>query len=60
MKDVEIKERIEKIAKANNTLIIDTRIFLQIFENFLNGKIKKEEIKTMFKDNVGVLTLKKT
>ncbi len=56
----EIKERIEKIAKANNTLIIDTRIFLQIFENFLNGKIKKEEIKTMFKDNVGVLTLKKT
>lgn len=53
----EIKERIEKIAKANKTLIIDTRIFLQIFEKFLNGEIKKEEIKKMFKDNVGILTL---
>lgn len=38
-------------------LIIDIRIFLQIFENFLNGDIKKEEIKKMFKDNVGILTL---
>lgn len=53
----EIKERIEKIAKANKTLIIDTRIFLQIFEKFLNGEIKKEEIKKMFKENVGILTL---
>lgn len=50
-----IKDRIEKIAKANNTLIIDTRVFLNIFEDFLNKKIKKEEIKKLFKDNIGLL-----
>lgn len=50
-----IKDRIEKIAKANNTLIIDTRVFLNIFEDFLNEKITKEEIKDLFKDNIGVL-----
>lgn len=51
----EIKDRIEKIAKANNTLIIDTKVFLNIFEDFLNKKIKKEEIKDLFKDNTGIL-----
>ena len=54
-----IKDRIEKIAKANNTLIIDTRVFLKIFENFLNKKIKKEEIKNLFKDNIGILKYEK-
>lgn len=53
---VEIKERLEKIAKANNTLIIDTRIFLKIFEDFLNKKIGKEQIKNLFKDNIGKLS----
>lgn len=55
---VEIKERLEKIAKANNTLIIDTRVFLQIFEDFLNKKINKEQIKTLFQDNIGKLFYK--
>ena len=52
---VEIKERLEKIAKANNTLIIDTRVFLKIFEDFLNKKINKEQIKELFKENIGKL-----
>lgn len=52
---VKIKERVEKIAKANNTLIVDTRIFLNIFEDFLNNKIRKDEIKEIFKNNIGVL-----
>lgn len=52
---VKIKERVEKIAKANNTLIVDTRIFLNIFEDFLNNKIRKDEIKEIFKSNIGVL-----
>ena len=52
---VKIKERVEKIAKANNTLIVDTRIFLNIFEDFLNNKITKDEIKEIFKSNIGVL-----
>ena len=56
-----IKERIEKIAKANNTLIIDTKVFLNIFEDFLNKKITKGEIKDLFKDNTGIIkyTVKK-
>lgn len=55
---VEIKERLEKIAKANNTLIVDTREFLKIFEDFLNKKIDKEKIKEIFKNNIGVLEYK--
>lgn len=50
-----IKDRIKKIAKANNTLIIDTRVFLNIFEDFLNKKITKEEIKELFIENNGIL-----
>lgn len=53
-----IKNRIETIAKANNTLIIDTRILLNIFEDFLNNKINKEEIKEIFKNNKGILDYK--
>ena len=56
---VEIKDRIEKIAKANNTLIIDTRVFLNIFEDFLNNKLEKDKIKEIFKNNVGILRYKK-
>ena len=53
-----IKDRIKKIAKANNTLIIDTRVFLNIFEDFLNKKITKEEIKELFIENNGILLYK--
>lgn len=56
---VNIKDRIEKIAKANNTLIIDTRVFLDIFEDFLDEKIDKDEIKEIFKNNNGILRYKK-
>lgn len=56
---VDIKDRIEKIAKANNTLIIDTRVFLDIFEDFLNDKLDKDEIKEIFKNNIGILKYKK-
>lgn len=52
---VKIKDRLEIIAKANNTLIVDTREFLKIFEDFLNKKIDKEEIKKIFKNAIGVL-----
>lgn len=55
---VKIKERLEKIAKANNTLIIDTRVFLKMFEDFLNKKIDRNEIKEIFTNNVGVLDYK--
>lgn len=54
-----IKDRIEKIAKANNTLIVDTRVFLNVFEDFLNKKINKKDIKEMFQNNVGILKYKK-
>ena len=56
---VDIKDRIIKIAQANNTLIVDTRIFLEIYEDFLNKNINKEEIKNLFKDNIGVLKYNK-
>lgn len=55
---VKIKDRLEIIAKANNTLIVDTREFLKIFEDFLNKKIDKEEVKEIFKNSIGVLEYK--
>lgn len=54
-----INSRQETIAKRNNTLIIDTPTFLNIYEDFLNKKISKEEIIQMFKEQFGVISYDK-
>ena len=54
-----IKKRIEVLAKGYKALIIDTRVFLDIFEDFLNKKIGKDEIEELFKNNIGVLNYQK-
>lgn len=43
------------IAKRNNTLIINTPVFLQIYEDFLNNKITKEEIINLFIEQDGLI-----
>ena len=54
-----INSRQETIAKRNNTLIIDTPTFLNIYEDFLNKKILKDEIIKMFKVQFGVIKYQK-
>lgn len=54
-----INSRQETIAKRNNTLIIDTPTFLNIYEDFLNKKISKDEIIKMFKEQFGVIKYQK-
>lgn len=54
-----INSRQETIAKRNNTLIIDTPTFLNIYEDFLNNKISKEDIIKIFKEQFGVIDYKK-
>ena len=50
-----VNQRQETIAKRNNTLIIDTPTFLNIYEDFLNQKISKDEIIKIFKEQFGVI-----
>lgn len=50
-----VNQRQETIAKRNNTLIIDTPTFLNIYEDFLNKKISKDEIIKIFKEQFGVI-----
>ncbi len=54
-----INSRQETIAKRNNTLIIDTPTFLNIYEDFLNKKISKEEIIKIFREQFGVISYDK-
>lgn len=51
-----VNQRQETIAKRNNTLIIDTPTFLNIYEDFLNQKISKDEIIKIFKEQFGVIS----
>ena len=54
-----INSRQETIAKRNNTLIVDTPTFLNIYEDFLNNKISKEEIIKIFEEQFGIIDYKK-
>ena len=54
-----INSRQETIAKRNNTLIIDTPTFLNIYEDFLNNKISKDKIIKIFKEQFGVIDYKR-
>lgn len=54
-----INSRQETIAKRNNTLIVDTPTFLNIYEDFLNNKISKDEIIKIFKEQFGVIDYKR-
>lgn len=54
-----VNQRQETIAKRNNTLIIDTPTFLNIYEDFLNQKISKDEIIKIFKEQFGVINYDK-
>ena len=53
-----INERHVTIAKRNNTLIIDTPTFLKIYEDFLNDKINKNEIISIFIKQFGIINYK--
>lgn len=55
-----INSRQETIAKRNNTLIIDTPTFFNIYEDFLNKRISKEEIIKLFKEQFGVISYDKS
>ncbi len=44
--------------KKNNTLIIDTPTFLEIYEDFLKNLISKKEIIRLYKEQFGVIDYK--
>lgn len=54
-----INSRQETIAKRNNTLIIDTPTLLNLYDDFLNNKISKDEIIEIFKEQFGVIDYKR-
>ena len=47
-----------ELAIKNNTLIIDTITLLSLYEEYLNEKITTENVTTLLKERVGVLSLK--
>lgn len=50
-----IKERQITIAKRNKTLIIETKTFYKLFEDFTKKEISSEEVLKLFKENTGLL-----
>lgn len=54
-----VNDRQIKLAEKNNTLIIDTPSLLDIYNDFLLKKIKKEEIIDLFVSQYGLIDYKK-
>lgn len=50
-----INERQIKIAKRNDTLIIPTQILLEMYNDFINKNISREEIKSIFLKQNGLI-----
>ncbi len=48
-----------KLAQKNNTLIIDTKTLLIIYERLLNGKLNKGEVIKYINSNSGIINLEK-
>ena len=62
-KDIMIRDDINKmqidLAKKNETLIIDTKSLLTIYEKILQGKLKKSNVINYLKNNSGLIELEK-
>lgn len=62
-KDIILRDEINQmqidLAKKNETLIIDTKSLLIIFENILQGKFKKANVINYIKNNSGLIELDK-
>lgn len=54
---ININERQIKIAKRNEMLIIKTEDLLTIYEQYMNKTLTTDEIKKLFKENIGLLNL---
>ena len=46
-----------KLATRNESLIIETKTLLRLYEKYKLGKITKEECKKLFKNNIGLLEI---
>ena len=62
-KDIMIRDDINQmqigLAKKNETLIIDTKSLLTIYEKILQGKLEKTNVIDYIKNNSGLLELDK-
>ena len=62
-KDIMIRDDINKmqidLANKNETLIIDTKSLLTIYEKILQGKLKKLNVINYIKNNSGLIELDK-
>ena len=52
-----IKDTQISLAKRNNSLIIETYTLLKLLEKYRAGQVSREEVITMLKDNVGLLSV---
>lgn len=53
----EVHEHQIKLATRNESLIIETKTLLRIYEKYKLGDMTKEECKKLFEDNVGLLEI---
>jgi len=62
-KDISLRDEINQmqieLAKKNETLIIDTKTLLTLYERLLQGKITKDKVINYIKDHSGILDLDK-
>lgn len=53
----EVHEHQIKLATRNESLIIETKTLLNLYEKYKLGRITKEKCKKIFKDNIGLLEI---
>ncbi len=53
----EVHEHQIKLATRNESLIIETKTLLRLYEKYKLGKVTKEECKKIFEDNIGLLEI---
>ena len=62
-KDILLRDEINQmqidLAKKNETLIIDTKALLSIYEKILQGKLEKSKVIDYIKNNSGLIELDK-
>lgn len=62
-KDILLRDEINQmqidLAKKNETLIIDTRSLLSVYENILQGKLERSKVIDYIKNNSGLIELDK-
>lgn len=52
-----VQEEQIKLAERNNSLIIETPVFLNVFEKYMTKKISREDCWSLLSENTGILSM---